>query len=533
MDANGSGRLSDIIAGVDWVTQHSGTIEVASMSLGGVGYSDSLRLAIQACVAKGVVVVVAAGNAANDVYGSDGVAGTGDDMFPAWYPEVMAVSALCDTDGVLGGLGLPALLCSGITNSDDALACFSNYSLAATNSFVTSPGRAIDIAAPGVNIYSTYKNGSYATLSGTSMAAPHVSGAVALYCATYGRATNAAGVYAIRQALVNAGEPASGWGPLTTQNKPYIDFYPEPLLSVSNLGGPPSPYTNNAPAVVITSPTNGDTFSATNLVLFTGSSVDPEDGTISSGLAWYSSIDGLIGAGASFSKNISGGVHVITAKSLDSVNTLGTSNVTITVTAAVTNAPVVVSITVPTNGSSYSAGASITFAGVATNEVGGTVATNLIWTSSINGVLATNASFSKTNLSAGTHTITAATTNLLGGAVSDSHTVNIVQPQGTLVCTVSGLQSAYSFKDTVSFYVYAKTNGVGVPSASAAATIRLPNGGIVTKTGTTDSSGRAAMQYRVNRNSGVGTANITATVQKVSYTTGATNASFAIGQATP
>jgi hypothetical protein len=64
---------------------------------------------------------------------------------------------------------------------------------------------AIDLMCPGVNIYSTYKNGGYATFSGTSMASPHAAGLAALRIAQYGRANDANGVYGIREALIDGG----------------------------------------------------------------------------------------------------------------------------------------------------------------------------------------------------------------------------------------------------------------------------------------------------------------------------------------
>ena len=164
LDKRGSGSWSSVICGIDWVTGKAGEIKVANMSLGGSGSSDNdcgqtnndaLHQAICKSMNVGITYVVAAGNendnAANHV--------------PAAYNDaVITISALVDTDGSPGGFGDP----TGY-GSDDTFASFSNY------------GDVVDLGAPGVNIYSTWKNGGYNTISGTSMATPHVAGAVALY----------------------------------------------------------------------------------------------------------------------------------------------------------------------------------------------------------------------------------------------------------------------------------------------------------------------------------------------------------------
>jgi subtilisin len=160
----GSGSWSSVICGVDWVTANASTIEVANMSLGGTGSEprgtgcstgDALHDAICRSVAAGVTYAVAAGNE------SDNAA----NHVPAAYDEVITVSALADFDGRPGGLG--SSTCR--SDVDDTFANFSNF------------GADIDLIAPGVCILSTYKRGGYATLSGTSMASPHVAGAAALY----------------------------------------------------------------------------------------------------------------------------------------------------------------------------------------------------------------------------------------------------------------------------------------------------------------------------------------------------------------
>lgn len=154
LDSTGSGSISQVIAGIDWVTRNSLKIDVANLSLGCFCHSNALHKSIQKSISKGVSFVVAAGNTASDA----------SNFEPSSYPEVIAVSAIADTDGKCGGLGP-----SSDSGVDDSFASFSNF------------GSVIDIAAPGVNILSTYKGGTYAVLSGTSMASPHVAGAIAVY----------------------------------------------------------------------------------------------------------------------------------------------------------------------------------------------------------------------------------------------------------------------------------------------------------------------------------------------------------------
>jgi subtilisin len=149
----GSGWMSGIIAGVDWVTRHASDIEVANMSLGG-GNSTALCNAIRNSVNAGITYAVAAGNSHADA----------SNYSPANCPDVITVSALADFDGQPGGFGQPTCR----VDQDDTLADFSNW------------GSAVELAAPGVCILSTWNNGGYATISGTSMASPHVAGAAAL-----------------------------------------------------------------------------------------------------------------------------------------------------------------------------------------------------------------------------------------------------------------------------------------------------------------------------------------------------------------
>ena len=220
LDNRGNGWTSDIIEGIDYVTLHSNEIDVANMSLGGAGSDDGNcgltnndpeHEAICNAVANGVVFVVAAGNDDED----------SKTHAPAAYDEVITVSAMVDTDGAPGGNGP-----DGSYGPDDTLATFSNF------------GADVDIAGPGVDIYSTYKGGVYATMSGTSMASPHIAGVAALYIAKNGKPSDGAGVNAIKLALIADGFPQSSSDGFTGDS----DGFEEPLSNAEVIDpmGPPA-----------------------------------------------------------------------------------------------------------------------------------------------------------------------------------------------------------------------------------------------------------------------------------------------------
>ena len=236
--ADGSSLLSWIICGIDWVTGQKDPndpskprLEAANMSLrdagsddGNCGYTngDSEHQAICASVAAGVAYAVAAGNDSTSA----------SKWIPAAYDEVITVSALADFNGTGGGGA--ASTCSSFrsADSDDTFADFSNY------------GPDIDLIAPGKCIYSTYPTTKstgtgYAVLSGTSMASPHVAGAIALYRAEHPLATPAD----VKAAL--QGAATLDW---FTNTDP--DATHERLLNVSSFGGTPGFSLTASPASV-------------------------------------------------------------------------------------------------------------------------------------------------------------------------------------------------------------------------------------------------------------------------------------------
>ena len=170
LNDQGVGTTASIVCGLDWVARRAGRIDVVNMSLGGPGRhttcaSEAFHRAVCKVVNRGVSVVVASGNEGQNA----------GKFIPARFPEVIAVSAFADTNGAPGGGGPP---CDG--QLDDTYATFSNY------------GPDVDITAPGVCIRSTRPRGGTFRLTGTSMAAPHVAGALALYYAAHPGAGQAA-----------------------------------------------------------------------------------------------------------------------------------------------------------------------------------------------------------------------------------------------------------------------------------------------------------------------------------------------------
>lgn len=131
LDNMGNGYISDIIEGIEWGIKNN--MEFLNMSFGTTENSQSLHSIIIKALESGITMVAAAGNN----YG-------GVSEYPAAYPEVISVGAI---------------------NIDGSIASFSAQ-------------QGVDLYAPGVGIYSTYKDGLYKSMDGTSFAAPYICGKI-------------------------------------------------------------------------------------------------------------------------------------------------------------------------------------------------------------------------------------------------------------------------------------------------------------------------------------------------------------------
>ena len=187
---------------------------------------------------------------------------------------------------------------------------------------------------------------------------------------------------------------------------------------------------NSTPSVTIGAPANNATFAPGASVTFTGTASDTEDGNLTGSLAWNSSLDGTLGSGGSItSTNLSVGTHVITAAATDSGGFSGSDTINVIISSGSSNSAPSVTIGAPANNATFAPGASVTFTGTASDTEDGNLTGSLAWNSSLDGTLGSGGSITSTNLSVGTHVITAAATD--SGGVSGSDTINVIISSGS------------------------------------------------------------------------------------------------------
>ncbi|MEP6731646.1 MAG: S8 family serine peptidase [bacterium] len=335
MDCAGNGSSSSVLAGIDWVTQHAVRPAVANMSLGG-GSSLMIDQAVEASIAAGITYAVSAGNNTTDACTQS----------PASAPDAITV---------------------GATDNADAFAYFSNY------------GNCVDINAPGMNITSLWigASGATNTISGTSMATPHVAGAIALFLQNNPAATPAQ----VRTALISNATPSVLSGvPASTPN---LLLYTGFLIN----SGPIAKFTSSC--VLLTCSLDASTSSALPTATY----------------AWTFG-DGSTAAGTTASRTYAAAGSYAITLSITDANGTNSATSSVVVTAPVNQLPTA-TISTPAVSASFTPGASVSFSGAGTDPEDGTLTgASLVWASSLNGQIGTGTAFATSALIAGTHTIT-------------------------------------------------------------------------------------------------------------------------------
>ncbi|MEO8561442.1 MAG: PKD domain-containing protein [bacterium] len=440
LSCSGSGSTAGVVAGIDWVTAHRVLPAAANMSLGG-GFSPTLNAAVTNSIASGVVYGVAAGNSAGNACNES----------PSSTPNAITV---------------------GATDKTDKWASFSNF------------GSCVDIDAPGVNVTSAWMGSNTATntISGTSMATPHVVGAAALYLQSNPSATPAqvaaalvsnattstiTGVpantpnlllytgFLLSQAPVarftptcNAlacsfdasastalatatygwtfGDNTTGTGKTTSHTYGAAGTY-SVTLTVTDANG-----TNSVTKQVVVAASNQAPvarFSATcptNKCAFNGSASTDDIGIVSYTWDWGNGrSESHAGPTANNTFNPVG-VYSVTLTVTDGSGQTGSVTKAITVPTPTGNQSPSASISAPTNNASVVQGSNVSFTGSGTDpEDGALTGASLVWSSSINGQIGTGTTFSTTGLSAGTHTITLTSTDSQGAHGTASITLTV------------------------------------------------------------------------------------------------------------
>lgn len=359
LDCSGNGRTSEVVAGIDWVTMNAKKPAVANMSLGG-GISMALDAAVQTSIASGVTYAIAAGNNSSDACNES----------PGRTPQAITV---------------------GATGSNDFRASYSNF------------GSCVDIFAPGSNITSAWYSSDAAinTISGTSMATPHVAGVAALYLETHPTDAPAA----VANALVAAARKG------TVQD---VQGSPNVFVAVSN-----APVVNAPPVAKITS-------NCLLLVCTLNGTTSTDDiGVVSYTWSMPGALLTTAVGGTATATYLTPGTKTISLTVTDAGGLTNTTTSSVAVLSPANQAPVV-AITAPTSGSSVVQGTSVTFAGSGNdNEDGALSGASLVWTSNIGGQLGTGKTGSISSLAVGTHTITLTAKDSQGATSSASVTLTV------------------------------------------------------------------------------------------------------------
>ncbi len=425
---------SDVLAGMAYVESLASSYNIAAvnLSLGSGSYSsectsssfNTMRSRVASLKALGIATIASSGN--NSYTSAIG--------YPACLPEVISVGSVKDTG--------------------NAISTFSNS--AAFLDFV-APGEPIISAVPTW----IFSNG-LGQLSGTSMAAPHVSGAYTVLKSIDSSLSVDDMTAILKQHSVSFTDSRNSLSFPSLRLNTDNDGDGQIFLAELDQGTNPE---DAAPVVAITAPNTGLSQLETVGVTFQGTASDSEDGDLSSSLQWSSSLDGSLGEGASITVALSAGNHTITATVVDSQGATPVLVPSIVVTMAPdadadgmddgwesqygltdpaadadadglsnlqeyqggsnpTDAAPTASIDAPNANSEFLESAPISFIGSAADAEDGDLSSTIEWSSNLDGSLGTGTPNS-VSLSAGTHTITLSVLDSLGAAPVNPPTINL------------------------------------------------------------------------------------------------------------
>jgi subtilisin family serine protease len=452
LDCRGSGSTSGVLAGLDWIANRTpaGTKAVVNMSLGG-SLSSSMNAAVQNIINRGIPVVVAAGNSKVNACNSS----------PASAPNAITVAA---------------------TDINDNFANYSNF------------GSCVDILAPGSAITSAYSTGTSATatLSGTSMASPHVAGAMALLYENGYRSP------AELRTLLLANSVSSTIDQVPSQTV-------NSFLSISGLvsSASISPATQTISGVVGSAIAASSVFTASNLQSPISYSISP---SLSNGLS-FSTSSGVI-SGTPTSAGSSS--HTITASN-------GSNSATATVSITILQAPSISPSTQTISGvqgvalSSQAFTSSGAFSGTVSYSLNGSLPTGLTFNSANGQITGTPTS----TLSSTSFTVTAS--GSISGTATATISLSITAPSDASITpatqTISGTKgvalstaaysTAGSFSGTVSYSLSGSLPGGLTFNSSNGQITGTPNAALAQTTFTVTAQGSS---------SGSATATITLTI---------------------
>ena len=483
LDCSGNGTTATVIAGVEWVTAHRTLPAAANVSLGG-SFSSTVNAAVTNSIASGVVYGVAAGNSGGNACNES----------PSSTPNAITV---------------------GATNINDGWASFSNF------------GSCVDINAPGVSITSAWigSNSTTNTISGTSMATPHVVGAAALYlqanptatpaqvasalttnatpskitnigtgtpnlllytgflvaappvarftqsCAALGCSFDASTSTALAGASYDwtFGDNTTGTGKTASHTYASSGTY-SVKLTVTDANGSNSV----TKQVVVSSASNQAPVARftvtcpTTKCAFDARTSTDDVGIVTYAWNWGNGRSESHSGATANNTFASPGVYNVTLTVTDGGGLTGavTQSVTVPTPTGGNQAPSA-TISAPASGTSVTQGSTVSFSGSGSDqEDGALTGASLVWTSSRDGQIGTGTSFSTSALSVGTHTITLTSTDSQGahGTATITLTVTSVAGNQPPVAAFSYSCVGLSLPHQCAFDASGSTDDVGVTS---------------------------------------------------------------------